>query len=102
MHDTSDLLYLDDVNDDPASEHHFYSLKDQEVFQQDAVPPLFEEGVGATPGRPDQYNKETSACSSIPIHKKIPKIALNFTKWKLQKRMVDDLRKITDPEEIQS
>lgn len=39
--------------------------------------------------------------AATPIHKQIPKIALNFTKWKLQQRMVADLRTMADQEEIQ-
>ena len=35
----------------------------------------------------------------VPITKRIPKIALNFTKWKLQRRMVEELREIKNPAE---
>jgi hypothetical protein len=38
---------------------------------------------------------------SVPLSKRIPKIALNFTKWRLQQQMVTDLRDITDPQETQ-
>ena len=38
--------------------------------------------------------------SSVPVHKQIPKIALNFTKWKLQQNMVKDLRQISDQIEV--
>lgn len=82
-------LLLDDYNID-GPQHHFYNLKDQEVFQQDAVPLEFE-GCHATPQKSPE---------KAEVHKQIPKIALNFTKWKLQQRMTTDLRKITDPEEI--
>ena len=33
----------------------------------------------------------------VNITKRIPKIALNFTKWKLQIRMVTELKQIKDP-----
>mmetsp|Transcript_6130 Transcript_6130/g.9836 ORF Transcript_6130/g.9836 Transcript_6130/m.9836 type:complete len:174 (+) Transcript_6130:1189-1710(+) len=32
---------------------------------------------------------------------RIPKIALNFTKWRLQQRMVTDLRALSDPKLVQ-
>ena len=63
-------------------------------FVEDRVEQLDDETPGKTP-------KKAQQTASIPLTKRIPKIALNFTKWRLQQRMVTDLREITDPEETQ-
>lgn len=81
-----------EIDDDRV--YNSYSIKDQELFQQDAVPPVQQTDSSS----PDK----TSAppLSSVPVHKRIPKIALNFTKWKLQQNMVTDLKEMTDQAEI--
>ena len=63
--------------------HNTYSIR--EHVQQDAVTPSHVGGETPAP---------------TPTNKQIPKIALNFTKWKLQRNMVTDLRGLTDPVEI--
>lgn len=61
--------------------YNVYSLREQELFQQDAVPLEFE--GESTPSKAC----EVSTTVSKQIHKQIPKVALNFTKWKLQQKM---------------
>ena len=70
---------------DPAQE-------DQE-FESD---PQLAMDEGPTPGATEPTPCPPTA-PQVPLHKRIPKIALNFTKWKLQQRMVTDLREIKDP-----
>lgn len=44
-----------------------------------------------------QHMKQAPPKNPVPLSKRIPKVALNFTKWRLQQQMVTDLREITDP-----
>ena len=73
-------LYLDGEDD---FVYNSYSIKDQELFQQDAVPPIEIESETKN-GEASECVTPAPAVNSTPIHKQIPKIALNFTKWKLQ------------------
>lgn len=77
-----------DLGFDDGFQHNIYKIKDQDILQQDAVPLEFD-GQETTPDE-----------RSSVLSKQIPKVALNFTKWKLQQKMTTDLRQVSDPGEV--
>ena len=74
------------------------TLLDQSREEERDCSLTFKKDFNSTPSGPQQTNQRKPV---VPIQKKIPKIALNFTKWRLQKQMVVDLKELKDPQEVQ-
>ena len=100
--------------DDPAEEFECYRIQQPEQTEvsdnnipppielEDEDPEVVSTQVESTlpaesPVKEAKKQKKKKTKPEVPIHMRIPKIALNFTKWKLQKRMVEDLKEISDP-----